>query len=221
MVRESTSLLSRLLRRGLGTSPAVAEQVVTGTSSRIADVAPVTEPDSTPSAGSPSYVVAVSIDDIIRVEEVADAEFFVGDLFRRRFHCDPPNYPRHFVAFYRASRETYQAAGYVHYSPYEDCFLCGGLVIDERLYRKIPPEHRKLIRDAGGIAEAMLRSTFARLRDAPAIWGYVGNKQAEAVDLRAGFIHTHHQHVMVVWNRELSDQEKKERIERIIAVGPF
>jgi hypothetical protein len=36
----------------------------------------------------------------LRIVEVADAEPLAGDLFRRHFGCDPPNYPRHFVATY-------------------------------------------------------------------------------------------------------------------------
>jgi len=95
------------------------------------------------------------------------------------------------------------------------------MVIDDRLYRRIAAPHRKLIKDAGGIAEFMLRETFARLAFAPAIWGYVGDKQARVVDLRAGFLNTDHPHLVVVWNREMSDDEKRARFERIAAVGPF
>jgi len=166
-------------------------------------------------------IEAKSIDDIVHVDEVGDAEFYAGDLFRRRFRSDPPGYPRHYVAFYREGRTRYRPAGYIHYSAFEDTFLCGGMVIDDRVYRRIPAAHRAIIKSAGGIAELMLRETFARLSAAPAIWGYVGDKQAEEVDVRAGFRHTHHPHVMVVWNRELPEAEKAARIERVIALGPF
>ncbi|HEX8013583.1 MAG TPA: hypothetical protein VF814_22070 [Casimicrobiaceae bacterium] len=168
-----------------------------------------------------SYVTASSIDDIIRVEEVSDAEFFIGDLFRRRFHGDPPNYPRSFVAFYQPVRSRLEAVGYVHYLAHEDSYLCGGLVIDERRYRQMPAQHRKAIKAAGGVAEKMLRVTFARLADAPAIWGYVGDVLAEKVDLRAGFRHTTHRHIMVCWNRELSAEEKERRLAKVVALGPF
>lgn len=166
-------------------------------------------------------IVTSSIDDIIRVEEVADAEFFVGDLFRRRFGADPPNYPRSFVAFYRPRRWTLEVVGFVHYLAFEDSYLCGGLVIDERRYRQMPSEHRRVIKAAGGIAEKMLRLTFARLRDSPAIWGYVGDALAEKVDLRVGFRHTEDRHIMVCWNKELSPEEKAQRLARVAALGPF
>jgi len=169
----------------------------------------------------PPVVAAASIDDIIRVEEVADAEFFIGDLFRRRFHCDPPNYPRSFVAFYQPVRGSLEAVGFVHYLAHEDTYLCGGLVIDERRYRQMPAEHRMAIKAAGGISEKLLRATFARLKDAPAIWGYVGDALAEKVDLRAGFRHTNHPHIMVCWNRELPEEEKERRLAKVVALGPF
>lgn len=159
--------------------------------------------------------------DLIRVEETAGAEFYIGGLFRRRFGSDPPDYPHHYVAFYRARPTELQPIGYIHYSKFEDSYLCGGMVVDERLLRRMPPAHRRLIRSAGGLAEIMLRCTFERLAHAPAIWGYVGDTRAERVDVRVGFQHTTHPHVMVVWNQELSAEEKSERFERIVRLGPF
>jgi len=170
---------------------------------------------------SPISEDPVDVGAIVRIEEVDDARFFINALFRRRFGSDAPDYPRHFVAFYAASPSDFATLGYVHYSPFEDSWLCGGMVMDDRAYRRIPPIHRAAIKAAGGVAEIMLRDTFARLRAAPAIWGYVGDKLAEAVDLRAGAVHTGAEHVMVVWNRELPAEEKAVRLARVVAVGPF
>jgi hypothetical protein len=158
---------------------------------------------------------------IVCVEEVRDARFFVNGLFRRRFGSDAPDYPRHFVAFHADAPMRFTPLGYIHYSPFEDSWLCGGMVMDDRAYRRLPAHHRAAIRAAGGVAEIMLRDTFARLRDAPAIWGYVGDKLAEAVDRRVGFIDTGARHVMVVWNRELPDADKAERLAKVVALGPF
>jgi hypothetical protein len=163
----------------------------------------------------------IRLADVLRVEEVADAEFYIGELFRRRFRAPPPDWPRHFVAFYRESVSRYVPLGYVHYSHFEDSYLCGGLVIDERQYRRIPPAHRDLIRRGGGVAEQMLRDSFAALAEAPAIWGYVGDRQSEKVTTRVGFRRTRHPYVMVVWNKHLEDTDKAERLDRVIGIGPF
>ena len=206
------SFLKRLF--GNAATSQEATRVATAPSRQASALSAAINDDDTP-------IEAQSIADLVHVDEVGDAEFYAGDLFRRRFRQAPPSLPRHFVAFYREARTRYRSIGYVHYSPFEDTFLCGGLVIDDRAYRRIPAPHRAIIKRAGGIAELMLRTTFARLAAAPAIWGYVGDKQAEEVDLRAGFRRTHHPHVMVVWNRDLPEVEKAARLERVIALGPF
>ncbi len=163
------------------------------------------------------------LEDILAVSEVDQAEFFVGDLFKRRFNTSAaPDYPRHFVAFYKPVPNTMIPVGYVHQSTWEGCHLCGGLVIDDRLYRRMSAPHRKVIRDAGGIAELLLKESFARVMpQSIAIWGYVGDKQAEQVDLRVGFRHTHHPLVMVIWNQDLDEAQKAQWIERVVALGPF
>jgi hypothetical protein len=166
-------------------------------------------------------VDARDVHDIVRVEETSEAEFFAGDLFRRRFRQEPPGFPHHYVAFYRDGRTRYLPLGYVHYSEFEDSYLCGGLVIDDRLYRRIPSPHRNVIRAAGGLAELLLRDTFARLAFAPAIYSYVGDRQSEVVCLRVGFRRVQHEHVMVAWQRELSDADKAARLARVFALGPF
>jgi hypothetical protein len=176
---------------------------------------------STAKARSSSMTEHRPIGSLLRIQEVTDARFFINALFRRRFGSDAPDYPRHFVAFYAASDTTYAAVGYVHYSPFDECWLCGGLVIDDRAYRRIPSQDREAIRESGGIAEIMLRDTFAGLRDATAIWGFVGDKQSEVVCRRAGFARTKDAHVMVVWNRALPDEEKAVRLARVIGIGAF
>ena len=223
MAQQSPSLLSRLLRKHGGSEVPLTHsaEVAIGTTTGVVDIGQTTAAESSRATEPPNYVIASSIDDIIRVEEVSDAEFFVGDLFRRRFHGDPPNYPRHFVAFYQPVRSRLEAVGFVHYLAHEDSYLCGGLVIDERRYRQMPSEHRKVIKAAGGVSEKLLRVTFARLADAPAIWGYVGDPRSEKVCLRAGFRHTAHRHVLVCWNKDLSTEEKESRLASVVALGPF
>jgi hypothetical protein len=164
---------------------------------------------------------AFSAQDLLCVQEVAAADFFAGELFRRKFHVPPPDFPIHFVSFYRAAPSDVRVIGYVHYSEFEDSYLCGGLVIDDRLYRRMPVAHREAIRKGGGIAEHLLRASFARLGHAAAIWGYVGDTRAERVDARVGFRRTDHPYVMVCWMRDLSDADKSARLARVIALGAF
>jgi len=159
----------------------------------------------------------------IQVTEVDRADLFISGLFQRKFHSQPPDFERHFVAFYKPDSEASQVipVGYVHQTPYLECHLCGGLVIDDWVYRRMPGKHRQLIRKAGGIAELLLRYSFSKLENTKAIWGYVGDTKAEKVDLRVGFVHTGVKPIMVCWKQALNQQEKHQLLEQIIAVGPF
>ncbi len=165
----------------------------------------------------------IELSDFLQVTEVDNAELFVTALFQRKFHSPPPDFQRHFVAFYKSDPELNQITpiGYVHQTPYLDCHLCGGLVIDDRIYRTIPSEQRQVIRHAGGIAELLLRYSFSRLVDTKAIWGYVGDAKAEKVDLRVGFVHSKVKPIMVCWKQQLTQEEKNQLLEQIVAIGPF
>ncbi|WP_418647465.1 hypothetical protein ACNQFN_21045 [Thauera butanivorans] len=177
-----------------------------------------------PAAAAPSPAVpARDLDALFRVVEVADADFLVGDLFRRRFGTDSfPSTPKHFVAFYRDDAGGLLPLGYVHFEIWEAQAMGGGLVIDERLYRRVPASDRDVIRARGGVAELLLGASIALLpRDLIGIWGYVGNKQAEKVDLRVGFRHTGVPHVMVIWRNEPDDAGKAHWLQRVVEYGPF
>lgn len=165
------------------------------------------------------------LDDFLTVVEVDEsALFFVGELIKRRFKTEGPTTPRHFVAFYKAGSSEYWPVGYVHHTPWEGCHLCGALVVDELLIKRMRPEHRGLIyNEHGGVAEQLLRESFRRVMDnSKAIWGHVGNERALKVDTRVGFRPTEHQYLMVIWNDEIvKEEEKAELIQKAHAIGVF
>lgn len=165
-----------------------------------------------------------SVAEMLLVMEVDAAETLVGDLFRRRFRTDSfPDQPRHFVGFYRCLDGSLLPLGYVHHQEWNGNSLCGGLVIDERMYRRIPAMDRETIHGAGGVAEALLRGSFALLDEGVvAIWAHVGNKQSEKVCLRVGYRRTDSEYVMVIWLRQdLTEAEKAVWVRRVTEHGPF
>lgn len=158
------------------------------------------------------------------VLEVDDAEPVAGSVFRRRFKTDSfPENPRHYVAFAVMEDGSLLSIGYVHYTIWEGCALCGGLVVDDRHYRKLPKPLRHTLQDAGGIAELLLRQSFERLpKGTIAIWGHVGDKLSQKVCLRVGFEKTDKQFLLVVWKKEdLTQDEKETWIDRAFAITPF
>jgi hypothetical protein len=151
----------------------------------------------------------------VEVREVADAEI-AAELFRRKFAQQIPDFPKHFVAMIGE-----QCAGYVHYTPWQGDYLCGGLCIDDRVYRSLNSNERAWIRERGGIAEIMMRAAHKTLAEAPTIWGYIGDKQAEAVDRRVGFEPAAAPYLFAIWQRPLTDLQRQARIAEAIKLGPF
>lgn len=158
---------------------------------------------------------------ILNIVEVGDSFFFAAELFERCFKQSIPDFPRHYVAFYRENSLKFQAVGYVHYTQVDDLYLCGGLCIDERAYRRISSHHRLTIKAAGGVAEQLLRYTLQDLSGAKGIFGYVGDTRSEKIGLRVGFIHTGLKHLLVHWPKTLVEDKKAELIRKIAAFGPF
>lgn len=163
-----------------------------------------------------------SIADLVDVVELDDAAAAreVGPLFRRLFGDALPDFPRHFVLRYVAGGEPVPLA-YAHFTPWEDCYLGGGMAFDERAYRRLPAGHRARIRAAGGVTEFLLRRIRAMLADAVALFGHVGEPRAERVDLRSGYERTSHPHVIVCWQRALPPSERDALLARVAALGPF
>ena len=156
-----------------------------------------------------------SLDETIRVIEIEDPAI-AAHLFRRKFGQEIPQFPRHFVAM--AGKEC---AGYVHYTAWQGDYLCGGLCIDDRVYRSLSPLQRAWLRERGGIAEMMMRHAHATLTDGAAIWGYIGDKQAEAVDRRVGFEKVSEPYLFVIWVKPISEDGKKRRIAAAEKLGAF
>ena len=168
----------------------------------------------------PRYRIPENLAGWFLVVEIDDAEAYAGALFRRCFRTAPPDSPRHYVARVDVSGKE-RTIGYIHYSRLENVYLGGGMCIDDRVFRRLSSEHRARLKAAGGVAEQMLRYTFADLGDAKAIFGYVGDKRAERVDLRAGFQHTEYKHLIVYWPNRVPEIEQRALIERIAKLGPF
>ena len=163
-----------------------------------------------------------AIADLVDVVERDDATAAreAGAMFSRAFGDDLPDFPRHFVLRYLAGGAPVPFA-YAHFTPWEGCYLGGGMVFDERVYRKLPPAHRTRIRASGGVMEFLLRSIRAMRPDATALFGHVGEPRAERIDLRSGYERTADPHVIVCWQRALPSAEREALVARVAALGPF
>ncbi len=161
--------------------------------------------------------------DLLTVERRdGDVEPLIGDLFRRVFNNPPPDYPVHFVAFLTRPGGDPVPVGYCHFTALEDCYLGGGMCFDERVFRRLSAAERADVRRLGGVARFTLGTALERLRDKAAVFGYVGDKRAERIDLSLGFEPTGHPKLLVHWQRpSLPPDVKRRLIEIAHAAGPF
>lgn len=158
----------------------------------------------------------------LRTEELDDARAAAGELFRRSFGHDIPDYPRHFVLFHSPPGAPQRhAVAYVHQMAYREVYLTGGMCVDERVYRRFPRWLFSQVREEGGLATIVTRDSMGMLGESPAAFGHVGEPRARAADLRTGFVDTGLPHLMVYWRKELPEAEKRRLIALAEAHGPF
>jgi len=156
------------------------------------------------------------------IVEVEPAAALAGDLFRAAFGQEIPDFPRHFVAFHRDRSAALAVAAYIHYTAWkDDAWLCGGLCVDYAAYARAAPDEAADWKRAGGIGEIVLRTTFARLTDRVAIFGYCGNERQWRHDLNAGIVPAGPPHLLVKWNRALAEADTLPLIAGAAALGPF
>ena len=175
----------------------------------------------TEKSAAPEPTETQNIDDILQVVETRECGRFMGETFLRKFGGQPPDRPKHFVALYSIDGTQWLPVGYVHFWQRETAFMGGGMVIEDRAFRRMPKAHRALIKMKGGVAEQLLSTAVKMLPDNDVVWGYVGDTQAERVDMRVGFEHTHIERIIAYWNKPYTAEEKIQLAEEIAQVGPF
>lgn len=163
--------------------------------------------------------------DHLRTWEVNEATVLAGELFRRSFGHEVPTYPRHFVLVFSPPPDLDdtrpRVVAYVHQSPFDEVYLCGGMCVDATAYRRFPRRLFDQVKAEGGLATIVTRDSIAMLGASPAVFGHVGEPRARQADLRTGFVDTGHEYLMVYWRRELPPTEQRRLIEKAAAHGPF
>ncbi len=144
----------------------------------------------------------------VKIVRVDDAAFFIADLFGSSFGDPPPTLPIHYVAFYQTAPTTFEPIGYYHTDHRGEYALMGGLCVDPRYRNR-------------GLGERLARIAFADAGEAKAFFTYVGNPVSINIVRRIGYVETRQKHMMVKWLKSLSEEEKKQMITEVIALGPF
>lgn len=178
--------------------------------------------------------VPADLDARLRIFRSADAGALAGDLFRECFHADfpvprvdcglpiptPPENWRQYVATY-AWPDREETVGFCNWIRHGDVYLQGGMCVRRNFYRRMPREDFAQCQARGGLAQMMMAHAERELDDAVAWFGYCGDAKALAVDLRAGYVQTHREYVIVKWIREIPAERRIALIDEIARIGPF
>jgi hypothetical protein len=157
----------------------------------------------------------------LRVIEVHTPSEGAVQLFQKGFGQQAPDTPRHFELVLKHRRGEPTCMGYVHYTPFEDAYLCGGMTVDAYALRRLPEALRVQVRARGSLAEWLLQDSHAALMPCAAVFGHVGDAKALIVDLRVGFKPTTYEHLYVWQKPGAVCANLTGLIERVHALGPF
>ncbi len=162
------------------------------------------------------------LDTFLTITELDEAGTWFGPLFARKFGHPVPDYPYHVGIFYRSREGWTRPLSYLHFLPFGDILLVGGLCTDGEVFASMQPHERDAIRDAGGVMVHGLRYSFRRLADrCDAYFGYCGDPRAYEVDMQAGFVPTQHDKLIVHWHKPLDDMRRRALVAKANAIGPF
>lgn len=154
--------------------------------------------------------------------EVSSGSFFADDFFNSAFGENVPDWGHHLVLFYRVRPDFFVPLSYVNFLEHKTVILVGGAVTNRKAFEHVDPAFAAQLRAEGGAYFQLLKfgfSLFANRCDA--FFGHAGDQRAYEVDIKAGFIPTEHEHLIVNFHKPLSAFKKRSLIRKIHAIGPF
>lgn len=157
------------------------------------------------------------------ISEIDDPRPLVGDLFRRKFGHDIPEWKHDVVAFARVEGSGLLAPmSYAKFALFSSVMLVGGCCTDGRAFAHLSDAQKEALAVAGGAMAQLLRYGFMRFADrCDAYFGYCGDARAWEVDLSAGFEPTGHDKLLVHWHKPLNEQMQRSLVAMAHAIGAF
>lgn len=163
-----------------------------------------------------------SLREFLTITELDDASLFYDALFRKKFGHPVPDYPCHLGVFYRESTGRFLPLSYLHFLPFGDIMLVGGLCTDGEVFKSMSAQQREAIRVSGGVMVHGLRHAFEHLAGrCDAFFGYCGDPRAYEVDMQAGFVPTVHDKLIARWHKPLDEVRQRCLVAKAHAIGPF
>jgi len=154
--------------------------------------------------------------------EVSSGSCFAGEMFHAAFQDDLPAWGHHLLLMYRRDDGFFLPLTYLNFLEHENVMLVGGGVTSGKSFQHVDPEDARQIRAEGGGLYKLLRYGFETFADqCDAYFGHAGNPRAYEVDMKAGFVSTKYEHLIVNFHKPLDETVKESLIDRIHSIGSF
>ncbi len=166
-----------------------------------------------------------AIADFVVVTEIAEAQTLAEPLFRRKYRMAAPPSDIGFNVFALVLAESgcWQAASFITWRPFEGARLIAGACTDGELLRALPQDRQQRLDQAGGLMLQTVRYGEARLAELGSLasFGYCGDARSWSILEQCGYRRLDHEHLIVRWNRELPEAERRQLLGKIEAFGVF
>ena len=166
-------------------------------------------------AGDLGYLVITAVD---------HGPPFAERIFQRKYRASAPDFPLHFVTFWRTPDDAFVPVHYTHFTRFGESLLIGGSCTDGDVLRRMPPEQQAGLHALGGPMYLTVRYALARLEgDSDATFGHCGDARSFSVLQRVGFERVPgYAYLIVRWHRrDIEDWRQRAMIAKADAIGPF
>lgn len=169
-----------------------------------------------------SFSIDPRLEDFVVITEVADAEHLAESLLRKKYNVAVPGHGHHVLAFVADEVGGWIPAFYVNYSPHRNAMLIGGACTDGEVIRKLPEARRNAIRESDGLMLQAVRYAEAHFADrSVGTFGHCGDERSWSILQRCGYRRLDHPYLIVRWNREPPEDERRALIESVRELGEF
>lgn len=166
----------------------------------------------------------MTTDDFIVITEVDHGPAFAERIFQRKYRAGAPDFPLHFVAFWRRPDGAFVPVHYTHFTRFGESLLIGGSCTDGEVLRRMSPEQQAAVNDVGGAMYLTVRYALAKLEnDTDATFGQCGDERSFSVLQRVGFARVPgYPYLIVRWHRDgIEDWRRRAMIAKADACGMF
>lgn len=162
------------------------------------------------------------LEHFVVITEVAEARRLAAPLLKRKYGMQVPEQGRHVLTLVAGANGCWVPAFYVNYLPHRTAMLIGGACTDGEVIRALPESQQAAIRAVDGLMLQTVRYAEAHFADiSVGTFGYCGDARSWSILERCGYRRLDHPYLIVRWNRELPDDERRNLIDSVRGLGVF